>query len=401
MPNIRSIYERLASATDQAIFSATSFLLILFISYRYTPEELAGFGMGIAVGLALGGAYRTAFVVPLALSEEAHFTQNVSIQSTRHISILALFILSMMTSLYLFNSNSYYRLAILGTMANCTLYISIDYDRLLCYRILSYKKAWVISLLTSLAIILMIGIQLYSSIGYYIFCLIFTSFILLRTVAIALFVGGARLLHLRPALRAVLTNPGMWGACGTMASSGYGQLPAWTLALVCGPLNVASFSIARSLTQPLQIVIRSLDMIDKLTVGRLRKGSTIDTRRFIHRTYWLYCAISIFSLSLIAIFAQPLVELFFREQYSQTYTTLRWWCLVVFFVSTSAALESRVYSEGQFQQYAWFQFAGGALAMVASIPMSMLFQENGAVMSCALGWLIPYGWLLRRNFAER
>ncbi len=57
-------------------------------------------------------------------------------------------------------------------------------------------------------------------------------------------------------------------------------------------------------------------------------------------------------------------------------------------LSVAMPLESLIYARGAFRGYYAIRGVASLLAIAASVPLILRYFEVGAIMACALGWLI-------------
>ena len=121
----------------------------------------------------------------------------------------------------------------------------------------------------------------------------------------------------RRGLKLFLANLGRyggWAGVATATYAGYNHLPLLVLGALTAPIHAAVFVATRSLMQPLQIVLRGLDVADKSVfsegAGQARAGGAY---RLTLRLAALYAAIGIIFGALMSWFeegwiAQPLEQ---------------------------------------------------------------------------------------------
>jgi O-antigen/teichoic acid export membrane protein len=198
------------------------------------------------------------------------------------------------------------------------------------------------------------------------------------------FAAGARRLAVS------LRGDAGWNMAGIVAASGYAHAPLFVLGSMAPALNVAAFTAVRAPLQPLQIVIRSFDLVDKLVFGRIDRSDRGARARHLARTYVTYLVMASVMAGAISVAAEPIIRHLLGETYVPFAGTLRLWAAVFVLMTSSLPLETAMLAAGRHRSYALFQAAGGAVALAAAFPLCRALFDAGAVLACLVGWSVTY-----------
>ncbi|RVU16580.1 lipopolysaccharide biosynthesis protein [Methylobacterium oryzihabitans] len=404
MRQIRSLLRnpRVLSFLDQVSFSLGNFVVLMAFARGFTAVEFAGYGIGFAVVILLQSVYRVAFVVPMALVPDAAFEADRKAYAGQHLLIvgglIALAAVAWGATLVL----PVPPLAVASAVAAFSLLSSFlpqDFERTFLLRTGHQLQALLASL-TFLALTLVsAGLVALHAAPFTGVMLLFWLFGVVRT-ALAVrraprpdLAGGRALLA-----SAVRAGSASWNMLGTVASAGFSHVPLFILSFFAPAINVAAYTAVRAPMQPLQIVVRSLDLVDKVVFGRIDADDRVARHRHLRRTYVLYLAVGLVGATLIGTFAGPLIGLMFGAKYAGFEGTMRLWGAMFVIISSSLPLETAILSAGHYRGYALMQCAGGALAIVLAFPLSHLFYDFGAVLACLIGWSLTYAMLAIRVY---
>ncbi|MCX5493771.1 hypothetical protein OSH11_03545 [Kaistia dalseonensis] len=388
---------RILAFADQGFISLANFVITVALARIYPPHDFAGYGIGLAVALTVGGAYRTSFAVPTALLSERRFWRRVRGLAGLHLALIvamsAIFAIGVVCS-FIFSQDDLTQAIALSIFATFPLYLSLDNDRVLSFRSAGPLVPALLSITFFFVSVLLAGAAWLVKIPFPAVMIAFGLFAIGKTAVVCFLPGAPDFRHALLVMAERIKNTVGWVTVGTMASAGYSHVPLWILSTLAAPIHAAAYAAMRSPLQPMQIVVRSLDVVDKITFGKIDPSDRAARRRHAWRTYFIYLGVAIVFMLFAWAFAYQLVHLVLGDTYLPFVSTLRIWAVVFVLVTTSNSLETVIYENRRYKAYAMAQIAGGIVAIAAAFPLSMAYQEAGASFSCFIGSLIPYGWLL-------
>ena len=388
---------RLLSVFDQSFSSLSNFIVTIILVRDYPAVSFAGYGMGLLLSLTLSGPYRTSFTLPVALLSDRKFLLRRSGIVGQHLMIvagLAVLQVAGIATVHAFTWNVLLEATILAFVATCPIYLSVDFDRVLLFRSVGPVLAVAVSSGLSLAMLGLAGLVFLTSISFKVVMFVMGAIGLAKTLLVARLVDVPDFGHAVLLWRRTLATSVGWNTIGALSSTGITNAPLWILSFFAAPLNVAAYSAVRTPLQPLMVLIRSLDVLDKITLGKMDPSDAHAQRRRVLKTFLFYLLVSLSFASLIGFLATPTIRLFLGETYVAFGWTLRLTALAFVLHVSALPLESWIYKAGQFRSYAVAQMIGGLMAIVCAVPLSIWFADIGAVLASVLGWLVPYGFLL-------
>jgi O-antigen/teichoic acid export membrane protein len=197
------------------------------------------------------------------------------------------------------------------------------------------------------------------------------------------FRGGARLLLVD------IKRYGGWAAAATATYAGYNHVPLLILGAIAAPVHAAVFVAARSLLQPLQILLRGLDVADKNAFAEIRADPySAKATRFTLKLVALYAAVGGVVGVAAGLGAEQLLTLAYGTKFSGYGAALIAWVPAYVFLSISTPLESLVYARKAFRGYFAIRGVASLVAIAAAFPLITWYAEIGAIAACAIGWLV-------------
>ena len=390
---------RVYSLADQLGFSLASFVLTLVFIRCYSKEEFAAYGIGLFAALSLAGMYRVSFAIPAALWNPQIFTLRQRAVPALHLSVVLTVLVLAVAALFFLTQavkGSTVYIA-LGFIATTTTYLSLDIDRVLLFRTRKPSQALAVSGSYSVIIMLASGCFFLLRPPFTLAMVVLSVLGLCKTTAVALLSGGPDWRHGRLLFQRLIRTTFGWNTLGNLASTSFLIVPQWVLGIISTPNEVAGFTAVRTPMQPVMVIIRSLDVVDKVTSGKLNQRDSSDAiKQHYRRVYWLYVTISMIFCAAILIFADPVVNFVLGARYSGFVWTLRVTAILLMFTATAAPLETVVYQQMAYRSYAIAQLIGGAVGAACAFPLAKEFGASGAVTASILGWGVPYTYLLRK-----
>lgn len=394
---------RLVSLLDQIVFSTANFLIGLVLIRVYTPVEYAGYANGLIFALAIAGSYRMSFSVPVSLLDDRRFRFRMQAVPAQHAMVLfPLLMVALLFGLFEFflGTRGLVYTTAFGIVGCLAIFLSIDIDRVVSYRFFQGHVRLIFSLAFSIAVILCAaGVYFFRPrFELAMFCLM--ALALFKTLMVGLKVGGFRWRYASLVwLRLIRTTVG-WNTFGSVSAIGYASAPQWLLGFFSGAHAVAGFAAVRLPLQPLMVVIRSLDVVDKILFARTASASAASGRLKLIRTYFTYLLFSVFFGLCIFNWAAEIIRFVVGERYVEFAPVFKLTIIAYVLISTMAPLETVVYKLERFRSYAYSQLIGGIFGLSACVPLILYNSAEGAVIGSIVGYLIPYIYLLNLFYRE-
>lgn len=383
---------RLATISDQVVVSVANFGLMLAIGRAYSAEELASYGIGLSIGLMLQGWHRHVVLIPLMLQANEHVRRWRGGIVGQQFMVLTLALAAGGPLLAVTETVdlSHYGRLIVGASVVCLItYMELEFARAVLVKLgrtvlLLANGGWY-----ALVVSLLAAAALTHHLEYWMLLAGLGAAMLLHFAAITTLIGGFALGQGFRLFVADCGKYGWWSAIATATNAGYNHVPLLVLGALAAPIHAAAFVATRSLMQPLQILLRGLDIADKSSfvkgAGAPHQPSAL---RHTMRLAALYaCAAGLFGL-IIGIWADEIIALAYGSKFVDLGPVLIAWIPVTILISLSMPFESLVYTRQEFRSYYLIRGAASVLAIALSVPLIMAFAETGAIIACAVGWFV-------------
>jgi O-antigen/teichoic acid export membrane protein len=390
---------RMLLLLDQVAFSLTNFVLTIVIARTYSAAEFGAYGVGLASALAIQFAQRSLYIIGLSLMSERVARRRLGGIVAEHILFTGATILVLAIGAAGAVIAGIGRAGIeiaAATMVCAVVYFQADFDRAVLVKRGAYAGAFGLSVVYLLIVGVLAVLAKFAHLGFFPF---------MAGLGVACTLKGSWLALLRVAPRwgwAWRFLARDWRAYGWPAlvqaatSAGGTHVPVIALAAVRGPIEVAGFVAMRSLTQPLALILRSLDAVDKNRFRAQSGGTTAGARRVFWRTTLIYGALGLGALAVLAIRPEAIVALVYRDRYAGFGDLLLSWGCYVALLGLMLPLQSALYLMGKQREITrWTVISalagtGIAFALCPSLGAwgAMAATLAAAVMNVLLGGMV-------------
>lgn len=195
-----------------------------------------------------------------------------------------------------------------------------------------------------------------------------------------------------------------WSVMSHLGFSGYNFGVQVILGAVAGPAAVGVFHACRTLIQPVATVIGAMDSVDKpKAAAALRQAGMAGMRAVLRKSLLAILSFGLPYLLLVAVAADALLALAYRDQYLGQGTVVWMWCLVAVGMMVSQPVESGLYVCRRTKAMFFSRLAAAGISLAAALPLARQFGTAGALGAMALGFAITAGLgvaLLMRRKAD-
>jgi O-antigen/teichoic acid export membrane protein len=389
---LRYLAVRFATVGDQVIVALTNFALTLAIGRAYGADELAAYGLGLSIALMLQGLQRHTITIPLLLRPQATVERKRGGALAAQAIVLLAALVAIGAALLLawqMSASRFVHLVLLASAACLVVYLQIEFARAFLAKLGK----------TSL---LLAGAGFYALVSAILALAALAHWIafatLLFTLAGAMIGHAAAILAISKSfspregvrsLGADVKRYGGWAAIATATYAGYNHVPLLILGAIAAPIHAAVFVATRSLLQPLQILLRGLDVADKTAFAEIRADPySAKATRFTLKLVALYGVIGAAIGAVAGLAAEQLLTLAYGPKFSGHGAALIAWVPAYIFLSISTPLESLVYARKAFRAYFAIRGLASVIAIVAAFPLIVWYAEIGAIAACAIGWFV-------------
>ena len=181
---------------------------------------------------------------------------------------------------------------------------------------------------------------------------------------------------------------------GVLGYSGHYHAPLFILSSVAPAIHAAAFVAIRGLMQPLMVIIRSLDIVDK---SQLQAGH-MALRVAIIGQLKIYVLLSCVAITVSLVVAEPLVHIVYDGRYDTYSSLLTGWAVIFAMFAIAFPLETAITRLGKLNQYNIWRLGAGAVGVVTAIILCPVMGAQGAILACIAGWVCCLGiacWLLK------
>lgn len=384
---------RLATVSDQLLVAVANFVLTLAIARAFAAAELASFGIGLSIGLMLQGWHRHAITVPLMLEPDERVAQTRAAIAGQHVILLGATLIAgaaLLALAYALGLPHYGQLVVVASAVCLIIYVELEFARAVLVKLdrpamLIFGAGWYVLVVAILAVLALAHL-----VDYWLLLAMLCAAMLLHAVATLAAIGAVSLRQGLSFLATHIRKFGFWSAVATATYAGYNHVPLLILGALAAPIHAAAFVATRSLMQPLQILLRGLDIADKSGFSRATSATSAPRSPLRHTLYLavLYGGVAALFGVAIALWADQIVELAYGPKFAGLGLVLMAWIPVNILISLTMPFESLVYARQEFGRYYFLRGLASVLAIAAAFPLIVAYAEIGAIFACAIGWLV-------------
>lgn len=386
--SLRGAATRLATVGDQLLVALTNFGLTIAIGRAFGADELGAYGIGLSIGLMVQGLQRHAVTIPLMLRTAQWARQNRAGIAAEQAFVLLIALLAGGVALGIsYTSLSHFVfLAALSSAACLLIYLQLEFARAFLVKIGKPLLLLAGAVLYAAAAAALSVAALKGMIRYEWMLGGLAATMVVHAIAVALVARSVAPKQGAKLLLADTKKYGGWAVAATATYAGYNHMPLLILGAIAVPVHAAVFVAARSLLQPLQILLRGFDVADKNLFAEAKDGPR--ATRFIWKLVAIYALVGILFGAAAGLGAERLLALAYGDKFAGYGAAVIAWVPAYVLLSISMPLESLVYTRHRFAGYFIIRGLASAVAIAAAFPLVHRYAEIGAIAACALGWLI-------------
>ena len=399
---------RFATVGDQVIVALTNFALTLGIGRAFGADELAAYGIGLSIALMVQGLQRHTITIPLLLKPAAQVQRRRGGIVASQTIVLLIALVATAAGLLLaqtLDASRFTHLVLLSSAVCLIVYLQIEFARAFLTKLGNAGVLLGGAVLYALVAAALAFAALMHRISFETMLIALGLTMLLHAAAV---IAIARSFSLREGARLLGLDSrryGGWAAIATATYAGYNHLPLLILGAIAAPIHAAVFVAARSLLQPLQILLRGLDVADKSAFAELRADPySSKATRFTLKLVALYALIGATIGIAVGLGAEQLMTLAYGSKFTGHGGALIAWVPAYIFLSISTPLESLIYARKAFRGYFAIRGLASLIAIAAAFPLIINYGGIGAIAACSIGWFVAVSGtaiLLVRGRASR
>lgn len=369
---------------DQALFSACNFLFSIGLVRVFGETAFAGYGIGLSIAL-LAQAVQRGFNIQTSLLSHRRFASRARALLGAHLILvggaLAAGLLAYL-AIRIAGGGALLRASAAATVLCIAIFFQMDANRLFLVKRDCQIVSVAVTLLIGTGYLGMLALGRTGVASFEILALCLAAVILAISAGLVWrgivprFGRGLRMLA--ASFRLVMG----WTTLGTVGSAGYVHLPLFVLGAIQPPIAAAAFVAARSLLQPLQVVLRSLDIADKHLFAIHHEA---DDRRGVRRAAVRNVAVSAVLAVPTALLAEWVLPLVYGRAFGGYGYVLGFWAATFILMAPILPFETLIYAEQRNRIYALGMVAIGAVCAISVYPAVTAFGLAGALATALVG----------------
>jgi len=163
----------------------------------------------------------------------------------------------------------------------------------------------------------------------------------------------------------------MGSLMGVIGASGYTHGPVIALGLFSSPLHAAAFIAMRSLMQPIQIIMRSMDVIDKNFFRSKSSNSDAGIMKVMKSQVIMYGLVSSSIALIICYFGVWIINFLYDGEYIEFIYVLYGWGVISVFTSITLPVESAIVIKKLLNKYNFIRlWIGLGVVVIATVVIA-------------------------------
>jgi O-antigen/teichoic acid export membrane protein len=325
------------------------------IGRAYSAEEFAAYGIGLSIGLMLQGIQRHTVTIPLMLQPARRVERRIGAVLGEQLLTLALATIVggiVLVLAHAFAVDHYGLLIVASTVVLLFIYLQLEFARAFLVKI---GKPWLLPVSAGWYCAVSAALSLAAfrhALPYEGLLAVLAAAMLLHAAVIVAIAGFPSFGRGWLRFRADARRYGGWASVATLTYTGYNHVPLLMLGALAAPVHAAAFVAARSLLQPLQILLRGFDIADKMRFSEVAGGSAPGNPLTLTlKIAGTYAVIGAMFGGVVVLFADRIIVLAYGAKFAEHSAALIAWVPVYVLLSITLPLESLVYARGDFARY--------------------------------------------------
>lgn len=381
---------RLITLGDQVCFSVANFFLSIILARFFSESELAAYVIGVSIALTIQGVQRNCYVVQNAVLAPEILRRRASIVLGEQLCawLLLVFVEVVITvGVFAYTDDVYYRYIAISTIVSTLVFTQLEFDRIIFIKHDKYIHAAIASvgffIFTAVMFFAVpsMGISFYALMGMIGAYMVLKMLWLFVSTAWPNMFWGWRL------LRRDFKRYFKGAVVGVIGYAGHNHVPVLVLGWYAAPIHAAVFGAMRGLMQPLQIVARSLDIIDKnLFQARVKNAGGM--RSVLLRQMAAYGGLALIVFIGAMLFGEFFIHLAYGEKYASYSDILIGWVFIFAMLSITFPLETVIVKLDKLNTYNYWRILAGVVGTILSFALWEDYGAMGAVIASLGGWVI-------------
>ena len=375
-------------ALDQALFSATNFVLTITLARVYSDVALAAYGVGLSSALIAQQFQRNIYISRFSLLTPRAGLRYMPGCAAEHLMVIgalsSVFIL-MAAVAVMFRLGEYLTDIAISTLVCSFIYFQVEFDRMVMIKRGSAMGAFLLSLAYFIVVLATSGIAFYARIPFAAFMGVLIVFSIVKCGWITLYITHPRWGWGMHFLMADMRRYGVSAGMYAVTSAGVVHVPVMVLAASSPPSQVAALVAMRSLTQPLQLVVRSFDIAERNRFRALSGGTTAGARRGYWRIFSLYAGVGVLGLMFVAAAPAQIIHLAYGARFHGTSGLLLGWCVYAVLIGVTSAHMVVIRVLDRDNHFILWLVLGAIAATAFAVLFCSTYGATGAMLGTLFG----------------
>lgn len=376
----KKIFIRLITLGDQGVFAVGNFLLTILLTRYYDDTAMAAYGIALSVALVLQGVQKNSYIIQNSVLERNIYRhRGAKILAEQMIAILPVFIVLAAASVFIvmFAPETWFFQTFVATTACFAIYAQLEFERVLFIKYERYIVPFMTSCVFFALIVLLLFFHEYVS--FYMILGALIGFAFFKTCIAFLIVGRIDLKGGMILLRSDFRRNSLAAVMGGIGASGYTHGPVIALGLFSTPVQAAAFVALRGLMQPIQIIMRSMDVIDKNFFRSSVQGEGASVWRVMVRQIVMYGGVSVLISGFVCLFAAQIIDLLYGGKHADHIPLLYGWGVLSVIMSVILPIESAVIVKKYLNKYNFIRLWLGLAACVLCVVLIPIYGAYAAL----------------------
>ncbi|MCB1840087.1 MAG: hypothetical protein KDI61_07490 [Alphaproteobacteria bacterium] len=387
---------------EQVFFSGANFLLMVVLTRFYTETEVSSYGIGLSISLVMQGILRNCYMVQNSVLPPSIARNRASKVMGQHLiiwlgiaAVEAVLLLILLTT----DTDSRKVSIMAATIVTTLIYGHLSFDRIMMIKHEKYLSPMVAAFIFALLVGSLFLLNWSGhNISFLEMMMTLILFALGKIIYSSTFVAKPDFFW---GWRLTKNNMKKYFVSSTMGSlgyTGYNHIPLFVLGLLPSQVPAAVFTAMRGLTQPLQMLIRSMDVVDKNFFQTKAVMTEKDVRDKLFRQFTLYALFSAAFIIAAVFFGELIIHLAYGEKYARSVPVLIGFSIWALLMTISFPLETVIVRKGRLKKYNYQRLIAGAGGTIFAYFLCPSYGALGCIWASNIGSIIATlltVWLIR------
>ncbi len=381
---------KVLAVVESGMLAVANFLIFITLVRSFGPDAAAGYGTALSVAFSCQVLMRVGLVTPSAIWSRARFERRASALSGTHLLMLGILGaagVGVLVALAMQTGRPLWWAAAKAAPALFLLVASAEFERVMLIKLDRHVRLATLGLAAMLCVAMLCAAAFAGLIGYGAFMagLAATGLAKLASsigaVAAPSPAGGLQALRLgvpRFAMPALAQFFGA-GACS--------NAPVFALAALSTPTATAAYAAMRTLYQPMQIIVRSLEMVDRTRFHAQHAGRASAGRAYVAAIARQAAITGAVALPILLL-GPWLLHFVYGGRFDAHLPTFIMWALIMMLINLNSITDTFVTHAKALGQHTYGHLAGGALAAVLAFVWAPAGEDAAAAIAAIAGWSV-------------